>query len=138
VTAKTHHNRAFYKYHIYNVPSQMYALAKFQTDMPIILGVMALQSGNNKKMDLYSKHWENKLQTLTKMDITYEWNVTWSCNLHDPVRHEQARVSILGTFFPPSPRMYVHAYIHACIHTAIVYTYCRIVSVRWTTVKACC
>jgi len=51
---------------IYNLPSQMYTLVKFQPDMPIILGVMALQSGNNKKIDLYSKHWEYKLQALTK------------------------------------------------------------------------
>jgi len=53
----------------------MYALAKFQPNMPITLGVIALQSGNNKKIDLYSKHWENKLQALTKTDVTYEWKV---------------------------------------------------------------
>jgi len=40
----------------------MYALVKFQPDMPITLGLLALQSGNSKKIDLYSKHWENKLQ----------------------------------------------------------------------------
>jgi len=34
----------------------MYALAKFQSDMPITWGVMALQSGDNKKIDLYSKN----------------------------------------------------------------------------------
>jgi len=34
----------------------MYAPAKFEPDMPITLGVMALQSGDNKKIDLYSKH----------------------------------------------------------------------------------
>jgi len=55
----------------------MYALTKFQPDMPITLGVMALQSGNNKKIDLYSKHWENKLQALTKTAVVYEWKVTW-------------------------------------------------------------
>jgi len=33
----------------------MYALAKFQPVMPLTFGVMALQSGNNKKIDLYSK-----------------------------------------------------------------------------------
>jgi len=33
---------------------------------------MALQNGNNKKIDLYSNHSENKLQALTKPDVTYE------------------------------------------------------------------
>jgi len=74
---------------IYNLPSQMYSQAKFQPDMPIIFGVMALQRGNNKKIYLYSKHWENKLQALTKTDVTYEWNITGSCNLHHRVYHEQ-------------------------------------------------
>jgi len=49
---KTQHNHAFFKFQLirfYNLPSQMYALAKFQPDMPGILGVMTLQSGNNKK-----------------------------------------------------------------------------------------
>jgi len=63
----------------------MYALAKFQPDMPIALGVMALQSGNN---NFYSKYWENKLQALTKPDVTHEWNVTQSCKLHHCVFHE--------------------------------------------------
>jgi len=51
-------------------PNVQYALAKFQSSMPIILGVTVLQSGNSKKINLYSKHWENKLQVLTKMDVT--------------------------------------------------------------------
>jgi len=42
----------------------MYALAKFQPDMLITLEAVVLQSGSNKKIDLYSKHWENKLQVL--------------------------------------------------------------------------
>jgi len=45
----------------------MYVLAKFQPDMPITLRVMALKSDKNKKIDLYSKHRENKLQALTKV-----------------------------------------------------------------------
>jgi len=49
----------------------MYVLAKFQPNMPIMLGVMALQSGNNKKIDLNSKYWENRLQVLTKTDVTF-------------------------------------------------------------------
>ena len=59
----------------------MHALAKFQPDMPITYQVMALQSTNSKMIDLYGKHWENKLQALTKMLITYEWNVTYSVEL---------------------------------------------------------
>jgi len=55
----------------------MYAVAKFQPDMPIALGVMVLQGIT---IDLYSKHLENKLQVLTKIDVTYERNVTHSCN----------------------------------------------------------
>ena len=58
---------------IYNLPSQMYVLAKFQPDAQITLGAIALQS---KKIKLYSKHWEDKVQALIKMAVTYEWNVT--------------------------------------------------------------
>jgi len=67
----------------------MYALVKFQLDMQISL---ALQSSNNKKIILYSKHWENELQALTNTDITYEWNVTQSCNLHHRVHHKQGHL----------------------------------------------
>jgi len=42
---------------------------------------MVPQSGNSKKIDFYKKHWENKIQVLTKADVTYERNVTQSCNL---------------------------------------------------------
>jgi len=66
----------------------MYVLAKFQPDTPITFRVMALQSSNNKMINLYSKHWENKLQALTKMFVTYKWNVTQSCNLHHHISHE--------------------------------------------------
>jgi len=44
----------------------MYALAKFQPDMPITFQVVALQSSNSKKINLYSKHWKNKLQAVYK------------------------------------------------------------------------
>jgi len=57
--AKTQQNHAFLNsslLNIFNLPKQMYALAKFQPDMPIALGVIALQSSNSKKIDLYSKH----------------------------------------------------------------------------------
>ena len=48
---------------------------------------LALKSANSKKIDLYSKHWDDKLQALTKTDATYEWNVTQSSNLHHRVLH---------------------------------------------------
>jgi len=54
----------------------MYALAKFQPDMLITFRVMTLQSSNSKMIDLYSLHWKNKLQGVTKMLVTYKWNVT--------------------------------------------------------------
>jgi len=44
----------------------MYAVETFQPDIPMTLGVTSLQSGNSKKIDLYRKHWENKLQVLQK------------------------------------------------------------------------
>ena len=48
----------------------MYPLTKFQPHMPINFGITALQSSNNRKIDLYSKHRENKLQVLTKAVVT--------------------------------------------------------------------
>ena len=50
----------------------MYPLAKFQLHLLITLGVTALQSSNNRKIDLYSKYRENKLQALTKTAVTYQ------------------------------------------------------------------
>ena len=51
---------------IYDLLSQVYPLAKCQPHMPITSAVTALQSSNNRKINLYSKHRENKLQALTK------------------------------------------------------------------------
>ena len=56
----------------HNLISQVYPLAKCQPHMPITLGVTALQSSNNRTIDLYSKYRENKLQGPTKMVITYQ------------------------------------------------------------------
>ena len=50
--------------HFYNLHTQMYVLAKFQL---YILKVY-------RKIDLYGKHMENKLQALPKMDVTYKWS----------------------------------------------------------------
>ena len=74
-SAKTRHNSAFFEFlllNIYNLHSQVCLLAKFQPHMPITFGVTALQSSNNRKIDLYSKYRENKLQALTKMVVTYK------------------------------------------------------------------
>ena len=57
---------------IYNLCSQLYPLEKFQLHMPNTLGVTTLQSSNNRKIDLYSKYRENKLQALTKTVVTYQ------------------------------------------------------------------
>ena len=53
-SAKTRNNRSFSNsclVNIYNLPSQVYPLEKFQPHMPIALGVTALQSSNNRKID---------------------------------------------------------------------------------------
>ena len=44
----------------------MYLLAKFQLYILKAFEVTALQSNSNRKIDLYSKHGENKLQALPK------------------------------------------------------------------------
>jgi len=45
---------------------------------PTLLWSYGLHSGNSRKIDLHSKHWQNKLQVLTKTNVTYKWNVTYS------------------------------------------------------------
>jgi len=52
----------------------MYVLAKFQLCILKPFEVTALQSSRNRKIDFYSKYRENKLQTLPKTDVTYEWS----------------------------------------------------------------
>ena len=41
----------------------MYLLAKYQLRILKAIEVTALQSNSNRKIDLYSKHKENKLRT---------------------------------------------------------------------------
>ena len=77
----------------------MYPLAKFQPHMP---GVTALQSSNNRKIDLYSKYRENKLQAFTKMVVTSQRIEVRSYNFHRRVCHEQGN-QLLGKFFHYSP-----------------------------------
>jgi len=49
----------------------MYVQAKFHLHILKAFEVTALQSSNTK-IDLYSKHRENKLQVLRKTDVTYD------------------------------------------------------------------
>ena len=87
-SAKTRHNSAFFKLHFYNLHTQICVLTKFQLRTLKAFKVTALQSSSNRKIDLYSKHRENKLQALTKTDVTYEWNDAQTQNLHHCVHHE--------------------------------------------------
>ena len=84
--------------HFYYLHTQIYVLAKFQLRILKAFEVTALQSNSNKKIDLYSKHRENKLQALTKTDVTYKWNEVGTRILHHHVRHE-LRNGSLGTLF---------------------------------------
>ena len=84
-SVKIRHNRAFSIsciLNIYNLLSQVYPLAKFQPHTPITLGVTALQSSNNRKINLYSKYRENKLQAPTKRIVTYQRIEVRSYNFH--------------------------------------------------------
>ena len=54
-------------------------------------------SSNNRKINLYRKHRENKLQALTKMVATYACKDIQSYNLHYHVCHEEGN-SLLGRF----------------------------------------
>ena len=66
----------------------MYVLAKFQLRILKVLEVTALLSSSNRKIDLYSKHRENKLQALPKTVVTYEWSEVGTQMLHHHVCHE--------------------------------------------------
>ena len=47
----------------------MYVLAKFQLRFLKAFEVTALQSSSNRKIELYSKYRENKLQALTNINL---------------------------------------------------------------------
>ena len=80
----------------------MYVLANFQLCILNTFEVTALQSSSNRKIDLYSKHRENKLQALPKTDVTYEWSEVGTRILHHHVCHEP-RNGLLGKLFPLLP-----------------------------------
>jgi len=76
----------------------MYMLAKFQLHIIKGFEVIALQSNSNRKIDLYSKHRENKLQALLKTDVIYKWSEVETRILHHHVCHE-LRNGLLGKLF---------------------------------------
>jgi len=76
----------------------MYMLAKFQFHILKAFEVIALQSNSNTEIDLYSKHRENKLQTLPKTGVTYKWSKVRIRILHHHVCHE-LRNGLLGKLF---------------------------------------
>ena len=76
----------------------MYLLAKFQLRILKAIEVTALQTNSNRKIDLYSKHRENKLQALPKTDVTYKGSEVRTRILHHHVRHE-LRNGLLGKLF---------------------------------------
>ena len=76
----------------------MYVLAKFQLRILKAFEVMALQSSSNRKIDLYSKHRENKLQSLPKTYVTYEWSEVRTQILNHHVCYE-LRNGLLGKLF---------------------------------------
>ena len=77
----------------------MYPLVKFQLRILKAFQVTALQSSSNRKVDLYSKYRENKLQALAKTDVTYEWSAAQTQDWHHRVCHE-LRNGLLGKLFP--------------------------------------
>ena len=73
---------------IFHLLSQVYALHGEVLALCAIIRVTALRSSNNRKINLHSKYWENKLQMLTKMAVTYKHKAVQHCNLHHCVCHE--------------------------------------------------
>jgi len=76
----------------------MYVLVKFQLRILKTFQVTALQSSSNRKINLHSKYGKNKLQALTKTDVTYEWSGEQTQNLHHRVGHELMN-GLLGKLF---------------------------------------
>jgi len=66
----------------------VYLLAKFQLHILLTYGVTALQSSNNKTINLYSEYKGNKLQALTKTVVVYQPIEVQSYNFHC-THHEQ-------------------------------------------------
>jgi len=84
--------------HFYNLHTQMCVPSKFQFRTLKAFEVTVLHSSSNRKIDLYSKYRENKLQALTKTDVFYECSEVRTQNLHYRVCHE-LRNGLLGKLF---------------------------------------
>ena len=78
----------------------MHVLAKFQLHMPKTFEISALQSGKNRKIDLYRWYWQNKLQAFTNTAVTCERNLVQTQNLYHHACHE-LRNGWLGKCFHP-------------------------------------
>ena len=76
----------------------MYQLAKLQLHILITYRVTALQSSDNRTIDLYSEYRGNKLQALTKTVVTYKPIEVRSYNFRHCTHHEQGN-GLLGKFF---------------------------------------
>ena len=76
----------------------MYVLAKFQLHILKAIEVTALKNSSNRKIDLYNKHWENKLQVLPKTDVTYKWSEVQTRILHHHVCYKLNN-GLLGKLF---------------------------------------
>ena len=63
-------------------------LAKFQLHILKAFEVTPYKVTATQNIDLYSKHRENKLQALTKMDVTYKWSEVGTRILHHHVCNE--------------------------------------------------
>ena len=98
--AKTRHNSIFFQtpflLNFYNLHIQACVLAKFQ--LHILCKITALKCSSYRKINLYSKHGENKLQELTKTYVTYEWSAVQTQNLHHCV-HCELRNGLLSKLF---------------------------------------
>jgi len=73
-------------------------MAKFQLHILKTYGVTALQSSNNRTINLYSKYRGNKLQAFTKMAVMHKPIEVRSYNFHHCTHHEQGN-GLLGKFF---------------------------------------
>ena len=82
------------------VPYLSSCLSQVQLHTSNTFGVTALQSSNT---DFYSKHWENKLQVLTKTVVTFEYSAVLTWNLHYHVCHELGMDYLVNnSCYPPS------------------------------------
>ena len=71
--------------HFYNLLIKVYVL---QLHILKVFEVKVQQSISNRKINLYSKYREIKLQVLTKTDVTYKQRALQTRNLHHHASHE--------------------------------------------------